>query len=180
VPFYLTMMRLNALSYDVPFDTLREVTRQTTDEEVAQLLGSPWRPRVMGAWLASGRTPRLEAALLKSLETSAGSLTAPPLATVALHGLGAKAVPSLKTYLRQDLEHQWGSASFISAVLERLDAAPTGVAVDDHDRAAVDGMLSVARRLARAGPQLPGHAALLRGSHPLHHHGNRHLITVSA
>jgi hypothetical protein len=93
VPFYLTMMRLNALSYDVPFDTLREVTRQTTDEEVAQLLGSPWRPRVMGAWLASGRTPRLEAALLKSLETSAGSLTAPPLATVALHGWERRPCP---------------------------------------------------------------------------------------
>jgi hypothetical protein len=59
-------------------------------------------------------------------------------------------VTSLNNYLRQDLEHQWGSASFVAAVLKRLDAAPTGVAVDDQDRAAVDGMLTVARRMADA------------------------------
>ncbi|MFI7626880.1 DUF6000 family protein [Microbispora rosea] len=159
VPFYLKMMGLNALGHDVPFDSLREVARGTTDYEVAELLVSHWRPRVMGAWLASGRTQRLEAALLESLETSLGSLTAPPLATVALHGLGMKAVPSLKTYLRLDLEHQWGSASFIAAVLERLDATPTGVAIDDQDRRAVDGMLSVARCLAEAEPDVATDAA---------------------
>jgi len=150
VPFYLPMMGLNALTRDVPYGTLLEVSRETTDDEVAQLLGSHWRPRVMGAWLASGRALLPDAALLKSLETSAGSLTAPPLATVALHDLGTKAVPSLNTYLRQDLEHQWGSASFVGAVLERLNAAPIGVAVHDQDRTAVDGMLTVARRMAEA------------------------------
>lgn len=155
LPFYLKMMGLNALSHDVPFDTLRILARETTDDEVVQLLGSNWRPRVMGAWLASGRTQRLAATLLKSLETSLGSLTAPPLAAVALHDLGAEAVPSLKTYLRLDLEHQWGSARFVAAVLERLDATPTGVAIDDQDRTAVDGMLSVARRLAKADPEMP-------------------------
>jgi len=159
LPFYLTMMGLNALSHDVPFDALREVARGTTDGEVAELLVSPWRPRVMGAWLASGRTQRLEAALLESLETSLGTLTAPPLATVALRGLGAKAVPSLKTYLRLDLEHRWGSASFIAAVLERLDATPVGVAIDDQDRRAVDGMLTVARCLAKTEPEVPPDAA---------------------
>jgi hypothetical protein len=152
LPFYLRMMGLNALSRDVPFDSLREVARGTTDDEVAELLASHWRPRVMGAWLAPGRTQRLEAALLESLETSLGSLTAPPLATVALHGLGVKAVPSLTTYLRRDLEHGWGSASFVAAVLERLDATPTGISVDDQDRRAVDGMLFVTRCLAEAEP----------------------------
>ncbi len=58
LPFYLRMMGLNVLSHDVPFNTLRELARETTDEEVVQLLSSPWRPRVMGAWLASGRTQR--------------------------------------------------------------------------------------------------------------------------
>lgn len=154
-PFYLKMMRLNARRYDVPFDALRDVAQATTDDEVAMLLASEWRPRVMGAWLACGRTQRLEAALLKSLETSKGSLTAPPLAAVALHGLGAKAVPSLQTYLRQDLEHQWGSASYVAAVLERLGATPTGVAVNDQYRRAVDEMLTIARRLAEAGPGIP-------------------------
>jgi hypothetical protein len=149
-PFYLSMMGLNALTHRVPYDTLREIARETTDEEVTRLLRSEWRPRVMGAWLAAGRAVLLEAELLKSLETSAGSLTAPPLAAVALRGLGVKAVPSLKTYLQQDLVNEWGSASFIAAALERLDAAPRGVVVDDQQRAAVDGMLGVARRMAEA------------------------------
>jgi Family of unknown function (DUF6000) len=159
VQFYLTMMGLNALSQDVPFDALREVARVATDEEVAELLASHWRQRVMGAWLASGRTERLGPALLESLETSQGSLTAPPLAAVALHGLRARAVPSLKAYLHEDLEQRWGSASFVAAVLERLDAAPTGVEIRDQDREAVDGMLIVARRLAATEPEIPPDAA---------------------
>jgi hypothetical protein len=53
LPFYLRMMGLNALSHVVPFDTLRDVARETTDDEVTRLLASEWRPRVMGAWLAS-------------------------------------------------------------------------------------------------------------------------------
>jgi hypothetical protein len=160
LPFYLTMMGLNALDHDVPFDALREVARETTDDEVAELLASPWRSRVMGAWLASGRTRRLEDVLLKGMETSAGTLTAPPLATVALHGLGEKAVPALRTYLRQDLDHRWGSASFIAAVLERLDPAPAAVAIDDQDRRGVDGMLIVARRLAEERPEIPPDAGI--------------------
>lgn len=159
-PFYLRMMGLNALDHDVPFGSLREVARDTTDGEVTELLASDWRPRVMGAWLASGRARRLEAALLESLETSNGSLTAPPLAAVALHGLGAKAVPSLRTYLRLDLEHEWGSASFVAAVLERVDATPAGVAINDQHRSYVDGMLSVARHLAGTGP---GNAPVVPG-----------------
>lgn len=106
LPFYLRMIGLNALSHVVPFGTLRDVARGTTDDEVARLLASEWRPRVMGAWLACGRAGRLEGALLESLETSWGTLTAPPLAIVALHGLGAKAVPALR--------HTCGGISSIS------------------------------------------------------------------
>jgi hypothetical protein len=97
----------------------------------------------------------LDAALLESLETSWGTLTAPPLAIVALHGLGAKAVPALEAYLRRDVEHQLGSAAFTAAVLERLGSVPADVAVNDQDRRAVDGMLTVARRLSGAEPQSP-------------------------
>ena len=159
LPFYLKMMGLNALTHNIPFDALREVAQGAADDEIGKLLGSSWRPRVMGAWLASGRTRRLEAPLLRSLETSAGTLTAPPLATVALYGLGVKAVPSLETYLRQDLEHEWGAASFVAAVLERLAATPAGVAIDDRDRSAVDGMLMVSRRIAETKPEIPPDAA---------------------
>lgn len=147
-PFYLKMMGLNALRHDGLLSAVREVARETTDSEVAELLALHWRPRVMGAWLASGRARRVEAALLESLETSHGTLTAPVLATVALHGLGKAAVRSLKTYLLLDLEHQWGAGSFVAAVLERLDAAPPGVAIDDEARANVGRMLIVAQRLA--------------------------------
>lgn len=153
VPFYLKMMGLNAAGRDVPLDELLNVARGTTDDEVAALLGSHWRPRVMGAWLASGRAQRLKPALLASLETSAGSLTAPPLATVALHGLAETAVPSLTTYLRRDLEHGWGSAPFVAAVLERLGVPPAGAAFDDQDRRYVDSMLLVARRIAEGRAQ---------------------------
>ncbi len=111
-----------------------------------------WRPRGTGAWLASGRAERLGDELLKSLETSAGLLTSPPLAAVALHGLGMRAVPSLRAYLRHDPGRQRGGASFTAAVLERLGAPPAVIAVSDRDRAAVDGMLAVARRLAEALP----------------------------
>jgi hypothetical protein len=148
VPFYLKMMGLNAIGRNVPFDELLNVARETTDDEVAALLSSQWRPRVMGAWLASGRAQRLKPTLLASLETSAGTLTAPALATVALHGLAETAVPSLTAYLRNDLEHGWGAAPFVAAVLERLGVRPENSAFDDQDRRNVDRMLLVARRIA--------------------------------
>lgn len=151
-PFYLKMMGLNALSHQVPFGVVSEVARSTTDEEVAVLLASAWRPRVMGAWLASGRAERLETELLQSLETSAGLLTSPPLAAVALHGLGVRTVPSLQAYLRNDLDQQWGVASFTAAVLERVGSPSSQVAVTDRDRSTVDEMLTVTRRLAEALP----------------------------
>lgn len=148
MPFYLQMMGMNAISGDAPIDELLEVARETTDEEVVTLLRSDWRPRVMGAWLASGRAPRLQPALLHSLETSAGSLTAPALATVALHGLGEAAEPSLMTYLRLDIERGWGAAPFVAAVLERLGVTSTTVAFGDQARRHVDDMLLAAQRIA--------------------------------
>jgi hypothetical protein len=151
-PFYLEMMSLNALNGPVPVAALRAAGQSTTDEEVAELLAGPWRPRVMGAWLAAGRMPRMKAAVFRSLETAAGSLTAPPLATVALYGAGPEAVPALRAYLRSDLEQQWGSASFVAAILERLNEAPADVSVSDQDRRDAEGMLAVAHRLAEAAP----------------------------
>ena len=62
-------------------------------------------------------------------------------------------MPSLRAYLRRDLERQLGCASFVAAVLERLDAAPESVAIDAGDRAAVSGLLIVARRLDEAEPE---------------------------
>ena len=72
-----------------------------------------------------------------------------------MHGLGAEAVPSLMTYLRRDIEHQLGSASFVAAALERLDAIPASITIDGQDRMTVDGMLNIVRRLAEAAPEIP-------------------------
>jgi hypothetical protein len=72
-----------------------------------------------------------------------------------MHGLGAEAVPSLMAYLRWDIEHQLGSASFVAAALERLDAMPTSIAIDGQDRMALDGMLNIMRQLAEAAPEIP-------------------------
>lgn len=154
-PFYMTMMRLNALRCEVPFDALRDAARQITDYDATLLLHSDWRPRVMGAWFASGRAERLETALLRGLEASGGSLTAPPLATVVGRELGAKAVPSLRAYLQRDLEREWGSASFVAAVLERLGVVQADVAIGGRDRSDLDQMLIVARRLAEGNQPDP-------------------------
>jgi hypothetical protein len=152
------MMRLNALSHVVPYDELTEVGQRTSDEEVIRLLRSEWWPRVMGAWFAAGRAERLASELLWSLETSAGSLTAPPLAAVAIHGLGSEAQPALPAHLRVDPEQQYGAARFIAAALEWLGATPEGIAIRDWDRTAVETMLGVASPLAdhtSASPTVP-------------------------
>jgi hypothetical protein len=65
-------------------------------------------------------------------------------------------------YLRQDLQHEWGSASFVAAVLERLD----DVGVDDDDRQSLDRMLLVVRRIAEALPAIPPDAAAERTPTP--------------
>ena len=72
-----------------------------------------------------------------------------------MHGLGAEAVPSLRAYLRRDIEHQLGSALFLAAALGRLDAMPTSITIDGQDRMAVEGMLNIVRRLAEAAPEIP-------------------------
>ena len=148
MPFYLQMMGLNALRYEVRWADLRRVNRKTSDSDVVTLLRGLWRPRVMGAWLCAGREERLATELLTSLGSSAGSLTAPPLATVAVHGLGPAAIPALRTYLDVDLQHQHGSAGFVAAMLEIVGSASPGIPITEDDRADAQKMLSVARRLA--------------------------------
>lgn len=147
-PFYLRMMGLNALHYEVPWPDLWRLSGKTSDAEVVTLLRGLWRPRVMGAWLSAGREERLATELLTSLGTSAGSLTAPPLAAVAVHGLGQTAIPALRTYLEVDLKHQHGSAGFIAAMLESLGTVPTDITIEQQDHTNAQEMLAVAHQLA--------------------------------
>jgi Family of unknown function (DUF6000) len=152
LPFYVRMMGLNALSHVVPFDTLRNVARETTDDEVARLLASEWRPRVMGAWLACGRTRHLEAALLTSLETSRNAdraacgdrrLARPGCQGRARAGglpaAGYRASTGLGRVYSQAYSNAWGSCP---------PASPSATRTAGQSM----GMLTVAHRLAAAEP----------------------------
>lgn len=159
VPFYLKMMGLNALQHPVDYPSLAAVGQRTSDDEVIRLLRGEWRPRVMGAWFAAGRhDPEVLETLLWSLTTSAGSLTAPPLATVAIVNAGVRAVDALHGYLETEVAHVDGSGRFIAAALEHLGMPAAGFEVMDRDRAALAGMLAVAARLAGENP-VPDRAA---------------------
>ena len=85
-PFYLDMMGTNAIEY-ADADLLRSVAavgRDASVVDVVWLLRGAWRPRVMGAWFSLLHdSDAVTRAVLQSLETSVGSLTAPPLATYA-------------------------------------------------------------------------------------------------
>jgi hypothetical protein len=149
-PFYLNMMNRNVLQHRVAYKKLVAASHSTTDLEVISLLGSHWRPRVMGAWLSAGRrSSGVCIAMLGSLVTSLGSLTAPPLATMAILLAGNTAIPALETYLRSDVSHNWGSAGFVAAAIERAGGTLEDIRPDTRDRDALEKMLSVGRRLGK-------------------------------
>jgi len=153
-PFYLNMMRTNALEYgESPVEAIRAAARDVTSEEVMSLLRGSWRPRVMGAWLAVLRPTReVKDSVLTSLTTSRGSLDAPPLAVAAVVLAGPDAIGSLEHYFAADQANAWGAAGLIAAAGEYLQEQhgtlhslpPPTV----EDRKAFDGLLAVAGKLA--------------------------------
>lgn len=149
-PFYLELMGRNAIRHVDKHETSLRALGPTLDaSDVAELLGSLWRPRVMGAWFSLFR-PQTEVSgeLLRSLETSLGGLTAPPLATVAVHLLGDMAAPSLRIYGSTEAANRDSFWRFTAAALEHLGADSGGRSIEDEDRASFAGMLSAAQRLA--------------------------------
>lgn len=80
------------------------------------------------------------------MATSLGALTAPPLAAVAVHLLGEDATPALRDFAETEQGRVDRSAPFVSAALQHLGSQPTHL-VSDNDRAALEAMLAVARRL---------------------------------
>jgi len=148
-PFYLDMMGLNAPTSGAErLATIRTLAGELDAQEVVGLLRSDWRPRVMGAWYALfNDAASVGDELLHSLETALGSLTAPALAIAASEVLGRDAVPSLEIYASADMAANYGSAGFVAAVIERLDADPTRLKPGDQDRESVASMLAVAARL---------------------------------
>jgi hypothetical protein len=106
----------------------------------------------MGAWYSVVQDPQVVgASLLKSLETSGGSLTAPaPLAVAAATLLGADAISSLKVYAASDAGHRDGSAAFAAAVAGHLGATEISTLYTESDLEAAERMLDVARKIADA------------------------------
>jgi hypothetical protein len=149
-PFYLDLMGCNAVRHvDKHVASLRALGPTLDASDVAELLGSLWRPRVMGAWFSLFRPPtEVRSELLRSLETSLGGLTAPPLATVAVYLLGDMAAPSLKIYGSTEAANRDSSWRFTAAALEHLGVDSGGRVIEDEDRASFASMLSVAQRLA--------------------------------
>lgn len=149
VPFYLEMMGENAARADDRLlAAVRESGRQVTLKEVTRLLRDDWRPRVMGAWYAVVLDSRaLREVLSASLVSSAGSLTAPPLAAAATALLGADAIPALEAYAGGASANSYlGSEGFVAACIERLGGDPSRPASDD-ERHAVQGLLAAAHKL---------------------------------
>jgi hypothetical protein len=120
------MMNRNAVEYGSDLvDEIAIVGRSITDEDVVALLRSDWRPRVMGAWFSPAHdVEAVRSAVLTSLETSGGYLTAPPLAAVAAVLCGNDALESLRIYRAADIAGAWGGASFIDATIEHLGSQP--------------------------------------------------------
>lgn len=150
-PFYLRLMGLNALDYwQDDAEAMRTLAPSLTVDDLTRLLRIDWRPRVMGAWFALFRPPSaVGPELLRSLETSGGSFTALPLATVAAHVLGEAALPSLMRYAATEEASRDGSGQFVAAAIEALGAAPAGPPARDKDRVAFATMLSIAGKLPR-------------------------------
>jgi hypothetical protein len=147
-PHYLAMMGFNSVSHEVPYDALGELAVLTSDEDVETLLASHWRARVMGAWLSAGRTATsINRTLLRSLETSQGLLTSPPLAAVAVVNTGMAAVPALEAYLSVHVQHNWGRPGVVVAALEYVGGSVDGLSAGQDERATLAAMVAVGERL---------------------------------
>ena len=153
LPYYLKMMGLNAAHADAHLDpvVLAGVTGSAhvvDHETVVRFLRSEWRPRVMGAWYAVCQNREaIQAELMRSLETSAGSLTAPPLAIAAAFLFGAEAIPSLTAYVASEAAARDGSGSFVQMVADHVAGRPAEA--DGRLDGYVERMLAIAAHIAR-------------------------------
>lgn len=116
-PFYLKMMRINAAEHGLSLaPDISRVAPSVAPEDVIALLRDHWRPRVMGAWLSVRyEGAEVRRAVLHALETSLGSLDAPPLAVAAVVLGGPDAAPSLEKYFAADEANAWGASGFVAA-----------------------------------------------------------------
>lgn len=166
-PFYLSMMRLNALRADQAL--LERAARAATVLSVPDVLhllrGGAWREEVMGAWYALSRPgdAAVRAAVLDVLATQcAGDLTSAPLTTAAVVLAGRDAVGAVETFMNRvpRAELADNARGFCAAAAEfarghgsRAMPRPT-----EADRDHLGGMLHIAARFVApaANWALPG------------------------
>ena len=102
----------------------------------------------MGAWFALLHDePAVRDAVLASLASSAGSLTSPPLAVVAVALTGERALEALERYATDDIAHEWGACGFVAAAISHLGGTTSACSPSDDDLADFAGLLEVAERL---------------------------------
>ena len=147
-PFYLKMMRLNALEYSSELwpGLVAAASDVTLDDAKWLLRVGAWRPVVMGGWF-SVRFPAEDIGedLRRAMGRSSGSFTAPPLAVACVVVCGTDALPEMGGYVQRD-PAQDGSAGFVAAAIEYLDGPLVGT-VTDQDRQDFAGLLQVANNL---------------------------------
>jgi hypothetical protein len=150
-PFYLKMMGMNARIYGAHLLLDVAVAARTLDAaDVIQLLRADWRPRVMGAWFALPHDePEVTDAVLRSLETSLGNLTSPPLAVTAVVLAARDALSALAHYAASDAENHWGACGFAAAAAEHFEGSVCCPATE-ADRSAFDELHIFAEQLRGA------------------------------
>lgn len=144
-PFYLAMMGMNATTADrALLDEVRERAREISPRNIARLLYSDWRPRVMGGWYAvAAPTAELGEVVLQSLRSSTGALTAPVLLVTTLDYVASGAVPAdtaadvIDDYHRRDVVAEWGAGGLARAAAGAL-AGHSGIPAHLPEADAVD------------------------------------------
>jgi hypothetical protein len=151
-PFYLNMMRFNAIEADEALlRSVSEASRQATSEDVIALLRDPWRSTVMGAWISLAHSDdRVTGEVLAALDRSHGSLDAPPLVAAATVLAASTALPSLAQYAQRDAAANWGALPFVVAAIEYLSGTSAIGQSDEPSREMLTAMVGVANAL-RAG-----------------------------
>src|SRR5262249_20764453 len=148
-PFYLQMMRLNALDDGLALLPAIVKRASTLDaDDVVQLLSDDeWRFVVMGAWFALLRDEAdVREAVLRGLEASLGSLTSPPLCIAAVVLAGRDALPALVQYAVADQARGYGACGFAAAAAEHLGGS-VACEPSETDRNDFAALLAFAERL---------------------------------
>jgi hypothetical protein len=144
LPYYLELPR-NA---DGLISSLATLGRKAPLADILELLGSHWRFRRMGAWFAVVRTePEVATAVLASLRTSLGDLTAPELAVAAVLLSGESALPAMLDYQAAELERDFGYCGAVTAAIEAIGGRSLRGPATDDERAYLERYMNFALAL---------------------------------